>query len=464
MDEKGFLLGLLKRVRRIVPTSFIKNGQIRGSLQDGSREFITLLAAISAEGRRLPPAIIYASQSGDMQDTWLEDFEPSDPVQRTYFATSETGWSSNNHGLSWLQQFDRDTTESAGYSPRLLIVDGHGSHITEEFINYAISHRIWLAVFPPHSTHILQPLDVSVFSPLALAYSTALDRYILQNHGFAGVTKRVFFSLFWPAWDKAVSIANIASGFEQTGIHPFNPSIVLQPLILNQESLRYRSQDPQQPQQPAETPLEVRRLIKDAHSLPPTQALISRLCNSLQHLSSQHDLMRHDNQQLRHALKQKKKKLKTRKAMGLLGDSDPKYGIFFTPRRVQRRKDAIQEAKDLAEAYKAAQASRKMQQKIRRLRDSQQKAEKRQNRIHLQVAREQEKIQRREDAKASRIARLARLQGKPQKKQYKKALQRKQQMRETQDEAIIDNLASPAVEAAQTRLGRAIRRPGRFST
>ena len=33
-----------------------------------------------------------------------------------------------------------------------------------------------------------------------------------------------FFQVFWPAWKKAITVANIQAGFRQTGIYPVNPN------------------------------------------------------------------------------------------------------------------------------------------------------------------------------------------------------------------------------------------------
>jgi hypothetical protein len=53
-------------------------------------------------------------------------------------------------------------------------MDGHGSHITADAIAYCMEHAVYLLVLPPHTSHMLQPLDVSVFSALkrALAAET----------------------------------------------------------------------------------------------------------------------------------------------------------------------------------------------------------------------------------------------------------------------------------------------------
>jgi hypothetical protein len=135
-----------------------------------------LLATICADGTRLPPALIYKGKSHDLMDTWVEDFLDSDSA---YFCSSDTGWSCDTIGLQWLERvFDRHTCKKAGRSRRLLIVDGHSSHVNLKFLDYADRNRIIVLILPPHSTHRLQPLDVGLFSPLARAYTTELDTFM----------------------------------------------------------------------------------------------------------------------------------------------------------------------------------------------------------------------------------------------------------------------------------------------
>ena len=62
-------------------------------MQDGSREFITLMATVSAAGMSMPPVLIYASDSGDLQDTWIEDFDHDKDF--VYFSSSQIGWTND---------------------------------------------------------------------------------------------------------------------------------------------------------------------------------------------------------------------------------------------------------------------------------------------------------------------------------------------------------------------------------
>jgi hypothetical protein len=224
-----------------VPSSQLQNDEIKGSIQDGSREFISLLAAVSAIGERMAPSLIYSSKSGDLQDTWLNGFNEEDVSKSAYFTASQKGWTNNNLGVAWLHRFQQETGPKASKQRRLLIIDGHDSHVDLEFIELAISFDIYIAVFPPHSTHRLQPLDVSVFSPLASAYSRNLDNYIYDAGGYSSMSKRLFWTLFWPSWDKAVSKSNIESGFRKTGIFPFNPEVVLSQLAIKSKTSFYQS-------------------------------------------------------------------------------------------------------------------------------------------------------------------------------------------------------------------------------
>jgi hypothetical protein len=114
--------------------------------------------------------LIYQSESGLIQDTWLDDFDENG--EAAYFAATQKGWTNENAGLYWLEHiFDRHTKAKAGNHRRLLIVDGHNSHVNMRFINYCDQNHILLAILPPHSTHRLQPLDVGLFAPLAQYYT-----------------------------------------------------------------------------------------------------------------------------------------------------------------------------------------------------------------------------------------------------------------------------------------------------
>jgi hypothetical protein len=96
-----------------------------------------------------------------------------------FVTSSPSGWTNNDIGLAWGEQvFDWHTKKKARLSYWLLILNGHGSHVTIDFIEYCDKNRILLATFPPYSTHSLQPLDVVCFAPLA---GSCTDELITHN-------------------------------------------------------------------------------------------------------------------------------------------------------------------------------------------------------------------------------------------------------------------------------------------
>ena len=132
-----------------------ESGHVNSARQDGSREFISLLAFICADGTAGPPALIYKGTSGDLQNTWVGDVTSNDEA---YFRSSSMGWSSNDFGLEWLEKgFDSHIRKKSKkyHCWRLLIVDGHSSHVNMTFLDTCDKLRILVLILPPHSTYRL---------------------------------------------------------------------------------------------------------------------------------------------------------------------------------------------------------------------------------------------------------------------------------------------------------------------
>lgn len=227
MDEKGFLIGILSKIKRIFSRHQYEEGGIKQMIQDGNREWITTIACICADGSSLTPTLIYQAVSGNIQDLWLQDFNPN--KHKAFFTLSPSGWTNNKLGIVWLEQvFNRETKLKAlRRSYRLLILNGHGSHVTMEFIKYCDDHKILLAIYPPHLTHTLQPLDIYMFKPLLTAYSAELADFIYRCQGLSSITKRDFYRMFNKAWLALFTEKTILKSFKTCGLSPFNPEAVL---------------------------------------------------------------------------------------------------------------------------------------------------------------------------------------------------------------------------------------------
>ncbi len=156
MNEKDFLLELLQKTRRVFSLKHLDSDKLLSAGQDGNREWITLIATICMNMTHIPPSIIYQTISGNIQDSWLTEYDPKE--QSCFFASSATGWTNDELVYSWLTiVFDRNTRSKARNSRdyRLLFVDGHDSHINMKFLDWCEQNKVLVALYPPHSTHRL---------------------------------------------------------------------------------------------------------------------------------------------------------------------------------------------------------------------------------------------------------------------------------------------------------------------
>ena len=166
-DETGFMMGI------IFPGMVVTTSDGRGKAklaQPGNREWATVIQGINAHGWAIPPFIILAAQY-HLANWYRECNLPAD----WRIATTDNGWTTNETGLDWIKHFDQHTAPRTKGSYRLLILDGHESHHSTEFELYCQSHHIITLCMPPHSSHILQPLDVGCFGPLKQAYGRQIE-------------------------------------------------------------------------------------------------------------------------------------------------------------------------------------------------------------------------------------------------------------------------------------------------
>ena len=179
-------------------------------------------------GRNLPPpSIIYQTDFENLQNIWLDEF---DSKEHDCFTSSLTGWINEDLSLSWLTNvFDRAIKEKARFERkyRLLFIDEHNSHVNMKFLDWCDKHKILIAVYSSHSTHRLQPLNVSLFSSLINFYSQNVSDWMHKIQRYSNIIKRDFFELFWSAFHRAFTPKNILSEWEKIDLQPLNSARVL---------------------------------------------------------------------------------------------------------------------------------------------------------------------------------------------------------------------------------------------
>ena len=103
MDEKGFMMGVALRCKVVCK----KNRRSPWLTQDGSREWVPVIATVSGDGCVLRPMSINKGKAHYMG--WYAKLKKHD---LSTFCVSEKGWSNKELRLRWLKEvFDVETRE-----------------------------------------------------------------------------------------------------------------------------------------------------------------------------------------------------------------------------------------------------------------------------------------------------------------------------------------------------------------
>lgn len=134
-----------------------------------------VVCAANAAGNYLPPFFLFARIR--MKDELLYGA----PVGSAG-AAQKHGWMDREVFLKYLQHF-KNYVKCIPDNPMLLFVDNHRSHASLPAIEFARGSGIVMVGFPPHTTHRLQPMDVSFFGPLKTYSSQEYDIFMINHPG-----------------------------------------------------------------------------------------------------------------------------------------------------------------------------------------------------------------------------------------------------------------------------------------
>jgi DDE superfamily endonuclease len=323
-DETGFMMGIIF-AGMVVTTS---DGLSKAKLaQPGNREWATVIAAVNALGWAIPPFIILAAQY-HLAHWYTECSLPAD----WRIATTINGWTTNEVGLDWIKHFDYHTARRTKGIYRLLILDGHESHHSTEFELYCKSHNIITLCMPPHSSHLLQPLDVGCFGPLKVAYGRQIED--LMRMYVTHVSKVDFLCAFRGAFFTAMTPKNIQGGFAGAGLMPYDPERVLARLDVQLRTptppgsrpgtaLPWTSQTPQNPREANSQSELIKTRISNHQNSSPTSMLnaVDQFTKGTKAIMYRLALLEADNSKLRKANETLSKRRRAKKTRVRLGGS-----------------------------------------------------------------------------------------------------------------------------------------------
>ncbi|XP_026762195.2 uncharacterized protein LOC131843013 [Achroia grisella] len=211
-DETG--VSTVNKPSKIIAAKGKRNVGSVTSAERGTN--VTLLVAVSATGSSIPPMFVFPRKK--YQDHFVRD-GPAECIG----AGNASGWMTDTEFLLFMKHFItyvKPTKES----PVLLLLDNHSSHLSVEVLDLAKNNGVVMLSYPPHCSHKLQPLDVSVFGPFKRYLSSAQDSWM---RGHPGKTMSIYDipGIVRTALPLALTPNNISKGFQKAGVYPFNREV-----------------------------------------------------------------------------------------------------------------------------------------------------------------------------------------------------------------------------------------------
>ena len=299
-DETGFAMGL------VATAKVVTRAEMTGKpflVQPGNREWVTSIECINSGGWALPPCIIFKGKVHI--EGWYED----EILSRNWrIEVNDNGWTTDKIGLRWLEKvFIPATNGRTTGRYRLLILDGHGSHLTPHFDEICSQNDIIPICMPPHSSHLLQPLDVGCFSPLKRAYGRLVEDKM--RLGFNHIDKLDFLEAYPQARMGAFKAETIKNSFAAAGLIPFDPERMLGKLNIQlktptppgSQSTNSAPKTPYNPKQLEKQASTIKKLLRGrtCSPSPPTKAALDQLVKGCEMAMNSAILLAKENQDLR---------------------------------------------------------------------------------------------------------------------------------------------------------------------
>ena len=213
LDETGF--GKQKKStnsKKVIVTKDVDDSNL---LYAESKDpgHVTVVSAITAGGKMLKPLFIHKNK------TLHSDAGKCTFYKNIYYSHTSSSFISTpiynkyivEEVIPYVQEIR--TKLNSPEAPSILIVDGHRSHNNEYLNTVLAEHNINYVIMPPHSSHILQPLDRYFFHAAKQAYERSKKRTDIDD--VTANLERIYIAI-----QTAAIQANVIRSWSHAGIVP----------------------------------------------------------------------------------------------------------------------------------------------------------------------------------------------------------------------------------------------------
>ncbi len=201
----------------------------------GTKEQITVTACMNADGMYMPPFIILLGQQ------LMRSSFGADCYADVIYTCSPSGWQNEVTFMSFLERFNAAVNEVKIARPVILFCDGYKAHVLYGAAMFCLEKKIILYTLLSHATHLLQPLDVGVFSKMKTTWSAHVMEWMQANEG--EVLKKTYFSgILKKAWEDVATKEHSQKAFQKAGLCPFTEKAVDYSCLLTEEEEKQKKE------------------------------------------------------------------------------------------------------------------------------------------------------------------------------------------------------------------------------
>lgn len=187
-----------------------------------TKSSVSVMFAATASGVLLPPYVIY--KATNLYDAWTLG-GPSGCL----FNRTKSGWMDASIFADWFKSVIIPYCRRFEGS-KLLIGDNLSSHLSPEVVGLCEANQVKFTFLPANSTHLTQPLDVSLFRPMKGQWRQVLETNKMKSATGSQAFEKKHFPRLLRATLEGMDAnleKDIISGFVKCGLAPVNRKKVL---------------------------------------------------------------------------------------------------------------------------------------------------------------------------------------------------------------------------------------------
>lgn len=182
----------------------------------GSLDRVTIMPIVSADGKAYKPVVIFPGQRPHYRKVLGKLETLHSVLMDCYLFYRPMPGADSAIVRNWATKFVQETDSlRQGGKWLLLVLDGYSAHIQHSFLDFMKQNRIVVIALPAHTSHELQPLDVTVFGAYKSFLQAEFHRAARSNSTLNAFTVA---SCIHNAYSRAFVRPTIQAGFVKCGL------------------------------------------------------------------------------------------------------------------------------------------------------------------------------------------------------------------------------------------------------